>query len=218
MMPLVRYYHDILVPILIDIAPYIANQRKALAETPAQEEFEVQLPPSTSLDQTVRIPPEMMPTEDQALHYFEYYFTNIHPYYPVVSKSYFYQQWQSARDSISPLMLEAIFACASLMLGEEAEGHKWLALASSQCTLPRSCHPSLTLMSEHEESFKDVPRLSTMQATILLLKAREASPKRGYFWRSWMTVVGLVAMAKDLELDEHYENHQMGKLCASAPH
>jgi len=53
---------------------------------------------------------------------------------------------------------------------------------------------------------------------VLLLKAREASPKRGYFWRSWMTVVGLVAMGKDLELDDHYENHQMGKSCGSTQH
>ena len=73
-------------------------------------------------------------------------------------------------------------------------------------------------MIEHEESFKDVSRLSTMQAMILLLKARESSPKRGYFWRSWMTVVSLVAMGKDLEMDEHYELHQMGKPCGSSAH
>ncbi|KAF2187865.1 hypothetical protein K469DRAFT_109109 [Zopfia rhizophila CBS 207.26] len=183
------------------VAPYIANQRKALAETPAQEEYEVQLPLSTSLDHTVRIPPEMEPSEEQALQYFEYFFTNIHPYCPVINRAYFYQQWHTARDSISPLMLEGIFACASLMLEGVSEGNKWLALAS-----------------KHEESFKDVPRLSTMQAMILLLKARESSPKRGYFWRSWMTVVNLVAMAKDLELDEHHETHQMGKQCGSSFH
>lgn len=57
-----------------------------------------------------------------------------------------------------------------------------------------------------------------MQAMILLLKARESSPKRGYFWRSWMTVVSLVAMAKDLELHEHYETHQLGKHCGSSAH
>lgn len=95
------------------------------------EDFEIQLPPTTTLDSTVRIPPEMMPTEEQALAYFEYYFENVHPYFPVINKTYFYQQWQSARDSMSPLMLEAIFACASLMLGEDTEGHRWLALASS---------------------------------------------------------------------------------------
>lgn len=120
-------------PFLTRLAPYIANQKKALAEAPAQEEYEVQLPPSSSLDQTVRIPPEMMPSEEKALHYFDYFFTNIHPYCPVVNKAYFYQQWQTARESISPLMLEAIFACACVML-EPAEGNKWLALASSQYT------------------------------------------------------------------------------------
>lgn len=53
---------------------------------------------------------------------------------------------------------------------------------------------------------------------VLLLKAREASPKRGYFWRSWMATVSLVAMAKDLELHDHYDTHQMGKSCGSTQH
>ncbi|OSS49817.1 hypothetical protein B5807_06060 [Epicoccum nigrum] len=195
---------DVLGELKIDhtaIAPYITNQKKALAETPAQEEYEVQLPASVSMDHIVRVPPEMMPSEEQALHYFDYFFTNIHPYVPVINKTYFYQQWQSARDSISPLMLEAIFACSSMMLGNHDEGNKWLALAS-----------------KHEESFKDVSRLSTLQSMVLLLKAREGSPKRGYFWRSWMAVVSLTAMAKDLELHEHYDTHQMGKSCGSSAH
>lgn len=106
--------------------------KKALAETPAQEEYEVQLPASVSMDHTVRVPPEMMPSEEQALQYFDYFFTNVHPYCPVINKAYFYQQWQSARDSISPLMLEAIFACSTLMLGDIEEGSRWLALATSQ--------------------------------------------------------------------------------------
>ncbi|OCK81236.1 hypothetical protein K432DRAFT_295954 [Lepidopterella palustris CBS 459.81] len=180
------------------VAPYIANQKKALAEAPALEEYEINLPQHNSLDHTVRIPAEMMPSEQQALDYFDYFFTNIHPYCPVINRAYFYQQWQTARESISPLILEAIFACASLMLEEPSQGNKWLALAS-----------------KHEESFKDVPRLSTIQAMLLILKARESVPKRGYFWRSWMTVVNLVAMAKDLELQEHFETHQLGKSCGS---
>ncbi|KAF1837461.1 hypothetical protein BDW02DRAFT_491313 [Decorospora gaudefroyi] len=183
------------------IAPYITNMKKTLAETPAQEEYEVQLPQSVSMDHTVRIPPEMMPSEEQALQYFDYFFANVHPYCPVINKAYFYQQWHSAPDSISPLMLESIFACSTLMLGDIEEGNKWLALAT-----------------KHEESFKDVSRLSTMQAMILLLKAREASPKRGYFWRSWMATVSLVAMAKDLELHDHFDTHQMGKSCGSNVH
>lgn len=126
-------------------APYITNMKKTLAETPAQEEYEVQLPPSVSLDHTVRIPPEMMPSEEQALHYFEYFFANVHPYCPVINAAYFYQQWHNARDSISPLMLEAMFACSTLILGDIDEGNKWLALATSQSLLTNGLLPPLTV-------------------------------------------------------------------------
>jgi len=63
----------------------------------------------------------------------------------------------------------------------------------------------------------DVPRLSTIQALLLLLKARESAPKRGYYYRSWMTVKKLVTMAHDLELHEHYAQHQAGRDCESDP-
>jgi hypothetical protein len=87
----------------------------------------------------------MMPQEEQAIQYFEYFFANVHPYCPVINKAYFYQQWQTARDSISPLMLEAIFACSTLMLGDVSEGNKWLALASSQFAHLFLPNPSLTM-------------------------------------------------------------------------
>lgn len=64
----------------------------------------------------------------------------------------------------------------------------------------------------------DVPRLSTIQAMLLLLKARESAPKRGYYYRSWMTIKTLVSMAKDLELHEHYDIHKDGHSCGSQPH
>ena len=113
-------------------APYIAQQKKTLAEAPALEEFEVKLPSvSRGSGSTVRIPPELMPDEDQAMEYFNIFFMEIHPYVPVISKPYFYQQWQTNRGSISPLILEAIFACAGRMSDDPAQGAQWLALASS---------------------------------------------------------------------------------------
>lgn len=63
----------------------------------------------------------------------------------------------------------------------------------------------------------DVPRLSTLQALLIILKAREAAPKKGYYYRSWMTVVQCVAMAKDLGLDEHFEDHNAGRPCGTDP-
>ena len=73
----------------------------------------------------------------------------------------------------------------------------------------------LIVFAEHADSFMDVPRLSTLQATLIVLKARESAPKRGYYFRSWMTVVQCVQMGKDLGLDEHYEDHKAGKPCGS---
>ncbi len=116
-----------------DVAPYISQQKKSLAEAPAFEEFEVKLPTSISgSGSTVRIPPELMPSEEQCMEWFEIFFNHIHPYVPVISKPYFYQQWRSNRRSISPLILEAIFACAGRMSGDPSKGAQWLALASSE--------------------------------------------------------------------------------------
>jgi hypothetical protein len=69
---------------------------------------------------------------------------------------------------------------------------------------------------EHEESFKDVPRLSTVQAMLLMLKARESRPKRGYFYRSWVTIESAMSMAKELDLHEHFDLHRMGRSCDSS--
>lgn len=71
--------------------------------------------------------------------------------------------------------------------------------------------------TEHENCFMDVPRLSTIQALLLLLKAREATPKRGYYYRSWMTLKTIISMAKDLELHEHYSDHEADRKCVSDP-
>jgi hypothetical protein len=68
---------------------------------------------------------------------------------------------------------------------------------------------------EHADSFMDKPRLSTLQGMLIVLKARESAPKRGYYFRSWMTVVACVQMAKDLGLDEHYEDHEAGRSCGN---
>ena len=181
------------------IAHYIANETKALAETPAIEEVDIVLPLSVSTDSTVRIPPEMMLSDERVMDYFGYFFSYIHPYVPVLNRAAFYEQWHSARHSISPLILEAIFACVSRYLEEPLEVRKWLALAA-----------------RHEESFKDVPRLSTIQAMILLTKAREFVPRRGYYYRSWMATKYMINMAIDLSLNEHNDQDHSGLGCKLA--
>lgn len=62
----------------------------------------------------------------------------------------------------------------------------------------------------------DVPRLSTIQALLLLLKARESLPKRGYYYRSWQTVKTIISMAKDLDIHEHCGLHEDNAFCGSS--
>lgn len=185
-------------------APYLNRKKSAALEEPVFEEpdtYAMSLPAVTSSGMKIRIPPELMPDEETALHYFDIYFTNVHPYVPVLNKALFYHQWQNNRESISPLILEAIFAIAGRLADEPSQGQQWLALAS-----------------RHVDAFMDVARLSTLQAMLIVLKARESAPKRGYYYRSWMTVVQCIAMARDLGLDEHYDDHKAGRPCGNSPH
>lgn len=177
-------------------APYITNANLS-ADAPAMEDAEVPLPASVYTDTKVRIPSEMMPSEERAMDYFGYFFDHVHPYTPVLNRNEFYRQWRSARSSISPLLLEAIFACVSRYLEEPEVFRRWLALTA-----------------RHEESFKDVPRLSTIQALIILMKARESVSKRGYYYRSWMTVKYMTTMAIDLHLHEHHDRHRIEGACS----
>ena len=185
---------------LSSAAPYITNEKRHLAEAPAVEEADVILPPSVSSDLTVRIPPEMMPSDERAMDYFGYFFEYVHPYVPVINRDAFYEQWKTARHSISPLILEGMFACVARYLEEPIEVRRWLALAS-----------------RHEESFRDVPRVSTIQALMILTKAREFVPKRGYYYRSWMAVKYMTTMAFDLGIHDHLDKHQAGRTCGLSP-
>ncbi|KAK3382841.1 hypothetical protein B0T24DRAFT_24850 [Lasiosphaeria ovina] len=187
------------------IAPYLnSKSRSKRAEEPAVEDaddYKSLLPPLTSgPGLKIRIPPELMPDDETVLHFFDLYFSNAHPYVPVLDKTSFYQQWHENREAVSPLLLESIFAIAGRLADEPAQGQQWLALAT-----------------RHADSFMDEPRLSTLQALLIILKAREQAPKRGYYYRSWMSIVQCVQMAKDLGLDEHLADHQAGRPCDSNP-
>ena len=117
---------------MLNIAEYISNQQKSLADTPAYEDFAITLPETRPFG-AVRIPQELMPSKERCLVLFERFFQQVHPYVPVVSKRYFYEQWHHKPESISPLLLEAMLACAgSVSSDDDAEGAQWLALASSK--------------------------------------------------------------------------------------
>lgn len=108
-------------------------------DAPVQDDVDERLPPlSTGAGATIRIPPELMPADDDVMNYFKIYFYEIHPYVPVIPRAHLYYQWQNDRGSISPLLLESLFACAGRLSDDPSEGAQWLALANSEI---KSDHP-----------------------------------------------------------------------------
>ena len=132
-------------------APYIRRQRadRVEADAPVQEELEERLPPlSTGAGAKIRIPPELMPPEEDVMEYFRIYFDEIHPYVPVIPRAHLYYQWQNDRRSISPLLLEALFACAGRLSSEPAEGAQWLALANRKFWLTHATQRQRLIQSD----------------------------------------------------------------------
>lgn len=189
-------------------APYLNNKMLAIKsanDEPVvgddEDDYKSSLPPLVSRPGLkIRIPPELMPDDETIMSYFELYFIHVHPFVPVLDRNIFYEQWRSNREAISPLLIEALLAIGGRLADDPAQGQQWLALAT-----------------RHADSFMDVPRLSTLQALLVMLKAREAAPKRGYYYRSWMAIVQCVQMGKDLGLDEHFADHEAGISCDSSP-
>lgn len=98
------------------------------------DDYKSALPPlATGPGLKIRIPPELMPDEETCIHYFDLYFQHVHPYVPVLDKQQFYQQWHSNRESLSPLIIEAVFAIAGRLADEPSQGQQWLALATRKC-------------------------------------------------------------------------------------
>jgi hypothetical protein len=77
-----------------------------------------------------------MPSNEDVMEYFKIFFADVHPYVPVIHRSHLYAQWRNDRSAISPILLEAVFACAGRMSDDPAQGAQWLALANSRSFPP----------------------------------------------------------------------------------
>ena len=110
-------------------------QNETDPDAPIQEEDDIKQLRTTAGSQ-IRIPPELLPQEEDAIHAFNTFFREIHPYLPVLNRSSFYQQWHTDRSTISPLLLEAVFACAGKVTDHPGDGSQWLSLANGSAVPP----------------------------------------------------------------------------------
>lgn len=137
----------------------------------------------------------VLPAEDLAISLIDLYFREIHVYLPVLSRTVFYRDWLGkGRRFMSPILLLSVFAAAARL----SDDPRVLARADDSSSRGDLWHK---LIYHIREDFHDVPRLDTLQAEIINLKALEyQSENRGFAYRGWYHLGGLVRMGKDLGL------------------
>lgn len=117
------------------VAPYLKHIASYTGEeTPVveyEDDIDNLLPPMPSAaGLKIKIPSSIMPGDEIANRYIDLYFIHIRPYVPALSQVQFEQQWRTSRNSISPLILEAMFAMGAGISEASGERHRWLALVS----------------------------------------------------------------------------------------
>lgn len=73
-----------------------------------------------------------MPDEESAMMNFKFFFTHVSPFVPVLDEHSFYRAWGANRQTISPLILEAIFSAVEGLYDPPASGRYWTAICTSR--------------------------------------------------------------------------------------
>ncbi|RCH87475.1 hypothetical protein CU098_006704 [Rhizopus stolonifer] len=118
------------------------------------------------------------------------YFEHVHKYMPMIHKPSFLKQMHSMTNPPSRLLLLSMCAVAS----------RWVVNTDA-----RPGYDYYQLAYELLDDFLDAPRLSTIQALLLLVKYQESLPRNGYFHRAYMYLGMAVSMCHDLGLPQMIE-------------
>ncbi|CAG8489250.1 22808_t:CDS:2 [Cetraspora pellucida] len=117
------------------------------------------------------------------------YFANVHPYVPILNKNDFIRRLNDKNNPISPLLFYSVLA-----IGARFSDDPVVRL-----------DPLKPETADLLDDFFDAPRLSTIQAQILLLKFQEGMRRPGFFFRSWLYFGTILRMAQDLDLEKNLE-------------
>ncbi|GBB92166.1 hypothetical protein RclHR1_19760001 [Rhizophagus clarus] len=140
-------------------------------------------PPLPNLPVNLKQVPEEISTS-----LFEKYFNNIHPYLPIINHGHFYRLLKNANDENQPskLLIEAIYAVGAMFSPTVKQNSEY----SSQFFYERA----RSLL----DYFIDVPRLSTIQALILLFMVDQGKPS-SYRSQTYSSIA--IKMAQTIELN-----------------
>ncbi|KAI9488537.1 fungal-specific transcription factor domain-containing protein [Zychaea mexicana] len=132
------------------------------------------------------------------------YFEHIHPYLPIIHRPTFQKQLQE--NKICELLLYAMYAVASRWQQHQQQQQQVSHMQQQQ--------QNPAGWTYYESAFKlldncaDAPRLSTVQALILMIKYHEHVRRPGFFWRTRFYFQLIVRMCQDLQLYRLHHQHR----------
>ncbi|KAG0369911.1 hypothetical protein BGZ54_008480, partial [Gamsiella multidivaricata] len=112
------------------------------------------------------------------------YFQHVHPYVLILHKPSFFRRLHDPKDPVPDFLLAAMYAVASHYApGREEEGRRYFQLWLSRL-----------------DDTLDKPRLSTIQALLLIIKYQEGVKHTGFYFRTYMYAQMVIVLARELQL------------------
>ncbi|KAF9201013.1 hypothetical protein BGZ49_008763 [Haplosporangium sp. Z 27] len=112
------------------------------------------------------------------------YFKHVHPFLLVLHKPSFFRRLHDPRDPVPDFLLAAMYAVASHYApGREQDGRRYFEFWLSRL-----------------DDTLDKPRLSTIQALLMIIKYQEGVRNTGFYFRTYMYTQMVIVLARELQL------------------
>ncbi|KAG0064894.1 hypothetical protein BGZ89_008762 [Linnemannia elongata] len=112
------------------------------------------------------------------------YFQHVHPFLLIIHKPSFLRRLHDPKDPVPDFLLAAIYAVASQYApGRAQDGRRYFDLWLSRL-----------------DDTLDKPRLSTIQALLLIIKYQEGVKHNGFYFRTYMYTQMVIVLARELQL------------------
>ncbi|KAI1320205.1 hypothetical protein EDD11_001810 [Mortierella claussenii] len=112
------------------------------------------------------------------------YFKHVHPFLLVLHKPSFFRRLHDPKDPVPDFLLAAMYAVASHYApGREQDGRRYFQFWLSRL-----------------DDTLDKPRLSTIQALLMIIKYQEGVKHTGFYFRTYMYTQMVIVLARELQL------------------
>jgi len=110
----------------------------------------------------------------------ESYFRHVHPFLLVLHKPSFFRRLHDPKDPVPDFLLAAMYAVASHYVpGREEDGRRYFQFWLSRL-----------------DDTMDKPRLSTIQALLMIIKYQEGVKNTGFYFRTYMYTQMVIVLAR----------------------